>query len=405
MIVIEPVGTLPEGSRQPGKIQLPVLIPPSPEGSDRQIPERKKSFWFFALIGGIFAAVALSGSESTNGQKTGKASRPAPTPKTPPFSGRIANCAIWIPDRRGGWTCGAYGRVCDSPSCAKPTRKDSRQARVCVKTQKVFSKFLKKKVSRCKRYEATCTGPACMDFTMPYPEGESERTTPRDDEVKLHAEWMAEQYNEEHFERIPYLAREILDRGGIRPPRTPYGLEPPKKQVDEYTMIPLFLRNKTGKPCDEMAALMGYEYCDDLREDILKAYPQKTKGAWKKITRKTWRDFEDDARWEIEEKMRAGEWIGLARARTNGFGQDLFPQLKRELRFDPPEDIATSDDPVIACMQRLGWKLPRIEELKASIAEKMTPDLFTMKIKPLSPGEKEYQRVVGECLEQRSGTA
>lgn len=798
MIVIEPYDPLPERPRYPGQYQLPVLVPPSPEGTYRPPPpERKRSFWFFALIGGIFAAVALSGSESAGGlgqffvtpqqRKRGtkliylwkyfgrsgnptivrkkqqayfkkrsgvegelypvfaysadharnmvaagevkpyragakaapkaqadpqlltvgimdylrdvwktkerpdiqsaclhifgdqcndpgdnsydrirnliqmwgyrdmsalnydhiyhldalidrqkkarqkmlkrqESSRPAPTPKiprsekgkgekgiksrmdqvilemeeylakierekaellrmskeSPPpeppepeqmrlfgegftmddyLSGRIANCAIWIPDGYGGWNCGAYGRVCDSPSCAKPTQKDSRQSRVCVKTQKVFSKFLKKKVERCKRYEATCTGPACMDFTMPFPQEKSERTKARKDEVKSYAEWMADRYNEEHFEKIPYLAREILSRGGIAPLKYPTETwletaEKGRRADEEYVAIPLFLRNKKGLPCDEMANEMGYKYCDELREDILRAYPKKAKGAWKKISRKTWRDFEDDARWEIEEKLYAGEWDGLAgsparvwrttyrdfielqrtkddpalskelnwvlqRTKTDpegmqrvfqgdlpghmkrrirdwlfdryqhperlkikgmkvdmrsgrkvtdyilnhpyytvivrfwsggsvlimenranyhaesireaiaegkdvpkkvlreyapympeakaalgsGFGQELFPELKRELRFDPPEDIATSDDPVIACMQRLGWKLPRIEELKASIAEKMTPDLFTMKIKPLSPGEKEYQRVVGECLEQAAGTA
>ena len=599
MMVIEPVG-VQQRPRYPGQIILPILIPPSPEGADRPLPERKSSLWFWALAVGIVGLV-YSAEKSPSSMGSAPLPKKAPTdrlywmwvapgkwyqdaksiPKTklldykqraittsgslyalyaesadaarhklrvdPPsrhsytravaegeraitrklakaeerrqaekkargprlplrksrkivpeegaqltlFSGRIANCAVWIEDGKHGWKCGAYGRVCDSPTCAPPPDPTVKQTKVCVRTQKVFSAFYNKLIKRCKQYEATCEGPACMPMTMPFPTEEPERTTPTDEEVKSYAEWMADQYNEEQFERIPYLAREILDRGGIAPHKTPYGLEPPKRSAEEYTAIPLFLRNREGMPLDEIAAEMGFDYEEDLRAEILKAYPQKTKGEWKKhTTRKTWRDFQEEARWEVREKMQAGEWFGFAglagslgvryqkgdinsainaAIKTTGdrplyifptyygyeikrsvpswlshykvhpdgrveehtrdvrtgkwtverlrstraqepeqlrlLGQDLFPGLRRELKLEPAQDPATSDDPVVACMERLGWSILRMDELKASISEKLTPDLFTGKIKRLSPGEKDYQRVMGQCLAASSGIA
>ena len=72
MIVIEPVGVqvpLQERPRYPGKIILPVLIPPSPEGSEIPLPERKSSLWFWALAAGIVGLV-YSAQESP-GSKLG----------------------------------------------------------------------------------------------------------------------------------------------------------------------------------------------------------------------------------------------------------------------------------------------------------------------------------------------
>lgn len=491
-------------------------------------------------------------------RKISTGARPSEAPQLTLFSGRIANCAIWIEDGKHGWKCGAYGRVCDSATCAEPPDPTIKQTKVCVTTQKVFSGFYDRLITRCKRYEATCEGPACMEFTMPYPEA-PERRQPTKAEIRSIAEWIAEQYNRETFEKEPIIAREILSRGGIAPPRVPTALEKPKRVPEEYTAIPLFLRNRQGLPMDEMAAEMGYDYFDEVMAQIQKAYPPKEKGAWRKLRRKTYRDFEDEAKFEIEERIYEGTWQGLLggsparvwqstlqeftalqrekddpslpsqlnwileRTRVNpegymrvfrgnlpghmkkklqdwlfmrhnepgkwledkritidmnpgrkstdyivkhpfytvvvrfwkdgsvlvtedrgnyhadslrtaiaqgkavprkvlteyapympeakqalgigSLGQDLFPGLRRELKLEPAHDPATSDDPVIACMQRLGWTILRMDELKASISEKLTPDLFTGKIKRLSTGEKEYQRVIGECLAARSGTA
>ncbi len=121
------------------------------------------------------------------------------------------------------------------------------------------------------------------------------------------AEWMAEEANVEEAETQPFLAREIMSRGGIKPPRQPTALEPRKRQVEEYTAIPIFLRSKRGLPLDEMAAEMGYEYEDDLRQDIMKAYPAKGKGGKKKKRRQTWEDFQDAAYEMIEEQIAEGQ--------------------------------------------------------------------------------------------------
>lgn len=411
--------------------------------------------------------------------------REKPGTVIPDMGGDVANCAIWLPDDRGGYKCGAYARVCEPPACADPPDPITKQIKVCTKTQKVYSGFYDKLITRCKQYKAACKGAACMPSPMPYPEEEARRI-PSPEEVQSMAVWMAEQYNEETFEKEPLLAREILSRGGIRSYKK--GME-----KEEYKAIPLFLKNREGLPADEMASEMKFDTDRDLLEAIALEYPKKEKGAWKKLQRKTWQDFEDAAYEMISEGMEAGTWADLKQALSVGetreewiarheapgswrhmwklpgkepkqvddevayrlhrdysgegamyflratsanearriiesgkiapleweprkprkgepeqlkfLGQELFPELRRELVLEPPEDVATSDDPVIACMERQGWRMPRIEELKASISEKMTPDLFTGKIQKLTSAEKEYQRIVGECLEARSGTA
>lgn len=227
------------------------------------------------------------------------------------LSGKVLNCAIWIPDGYGGYKCGQYTKICNPKKCAPAPDPKSKQSKVCIKKQKVFSLFHDKMVSRCKTYAPACGGKACMDFTMPYPTEPSEKTLPSPQEIRSISEWMADQRNEELFEREPYLAREILSRGGIAPfkyPTETWLETEPIRSDEEYTALPLFLRNKAGLPCDEMANEMGYKYCDDLRQDILKAYPQKTKGAWKQKRRVKASEFIDDAYAFIEDRMEAGEW-------------------------------------------------------------------------------------------------
>ncbi len=419
------------------------------------------------------------------------------------LSGDVENCAIWLPDNQGGYKCGGYARVCKPPACELPLDTTTKQIKVCTKTQRVYSPFYNREIERCKKYKAACEGSACMTEPMPYPGTPSERIAPSGSEVESLARWMADEYNQETFEKEPYLAREIMSRGGIRSYRK--GME-----KAEYKAIPLFMKDSKGLPPDEMAAEMDFDTDRDLFEAIAKAYPPKAKGAWKKLQRKTWEDFENAAFEMVEQGMEAGTWQGLSaeseritaalmawldtipttkrkpqgsskkrgeraeiydaclvifgancdspgdknyekvkeviaswgygdmtqvfydykwrpgtlleNLRSGGskwslprpkplpeqlqlLGQDLFPDLRRELTLEPPEDTATSDDPVTACMERRGWRIPRIEQLKASISEKLTPDLFTQKTQKLTAGEKEYQRIVGECLEARSGTA
>lgn len=217
------------------------------------------------------------------------------------LSGKVLNCAIWVPDEYGAWKCGAYARVCKADKCAPLPDPKRKQVKVCVTKQKVFSPFLEKNVTRCKTYAPACSGQACMTFTMPYPKEASEKTKPAPAEIRSVAEWMADEYNEETFKKEPYLARQILERGGIRPPKS-------KVESEEYRSIPLFLRNKRGLPCDEMASEMQYTYCDDLRRAIAKQYPQKAKGAWKRLSRKSTTDFIDAAYEYIESQMVEEQW-------------------------------------------------------------------------------------------------
>ena len=78
----------------------------------------------------------------------------------------------------------------------------------------------------------------------------------------------------------------------------------------------------------------------------------------------------------------------------------LFPSLKRELQPFEAEDVATSDDPVEACLQRRGWKLARVEELKESIAEKQSLDLFSQEEKELTGGEAGLLEAIEDCLQR-----
>ena len=78
----------------------------------------------------------------------------------------------------------------------------------------------------------------------------------------------------------------------------------------------------------------------------------------------------------------------------------LFPSLKRELQPFEAEDVATSGNPVEACLQRRGWKLSRVEKLKESIAEKQSLDMFSAEEKELTGGEAELLDAIEDCLQR-----
>ena len=73
--------------------------------------------------------------------------------------------------------------------------------------------------------------------------------------------------------------------------------------------------------------------------------------------------------------------------------------LPRELRFEP-EDSATSDDPVEACLERKGWEIGMIRELRASIADKSQPSLFSEAEEEYTPSEEELLDDIEECLDK-----
>jgi len=83
-----------------------------------------------------------------------------------------------------------------------------------------------------------------------------------------------------------------------------------------------------------------------------------------------------------------------------GQGEDLlFPGLKRELTHLDVEDSATSDDPVEACLERAGWKLERVDELRETIFEKEQVDLFT-EPDPLTRSEGELLEAIETCMQR-----
>ena len=67
------------------------------------------------------------------------------------------------------------------------------------------------------------------------------------------------------------------------------------------------------------------------------------------------------------------------------------------------EDGATSDDPLEACLERLGYTLKRQAQLKERIADKLTPSLFSGQTEPLDVWEKIYQADVDKCIKRLKG--
>ena len=81
--------------------------------------------------------------------------------------------------------------------------------------------------------------------------------------------------------------------------------------------------------------------------------------------------------------------------------QDLFASKRKFEKFSPI-DTATSDDPLIQCLERKGWNPNRIYKLQESISEKMTPDFFSGKLTKLTGGEIQLQENIDDCLKRIS---
>jgi len=78
--------------------------------------------------------------------------------------------------------------------------------------------------------------------------------------------------------------------------------------------------------------------------------------------------------------------------------EDLFPDLRRELHMEP-EDPATSDDPIEACLERrYGWNLNRMRVLRDSIGAKSTPDMFSEEEEELTGPEAQLLDQIEDCL-------
>ena len=77
----------------------------------------------------------------------------------------------------------------------------------------------------------------------------------------------------------------------------------------------------------------------------------------------------------------------------------LFPGLKRELTHLDADDLATSDDPVEACLERRGWNLQRIDALRQSMFEKEQTDLFS-EGEDFTRSEEELLADIETCMQR-----
>lgn len=351
--------------------QTPAAVPKSiPKAQAQKVISKLRKG---DIEGRLFAVWAKSADEARGMVRRGEA---FPYEPSMGLAGDIMNCGVWQPtfsEKSGAevWRCLKYAAACETapPGACVPSGNTLKQ---CVKSKKVFSSFYEKEIARCAKYQAACNPRGCLPGQMPKPAIRLQRNIDR--EIRDVASDMAADANA----KTPDLSREIMSRGGIKP--RPHGVE-----KEEYSLIPLHLKRKKGMALDEIADEMGMRE-DDLYQLIRAEYPG---GKRKKKRRFTWEDFRAEAE-------------GAVRMSEESFGGagDLF-QLKREMVLDI-DDPAKSDDPVMICMERRGWKPNRVLEIQSKISEKLTPDLFTGKPEKLTGSEIQMQEQIQECLDRLS---
>ena len=74
--------------------------------------------------------------------------------------------------------------------------------------------------------------------------------------------------------------------------------------------------------------------------------------------------------------------------------------IRRELILKG-EELSTSDDPLEAYLERRGWKLERVRELRESIVVKLQPKLFEEDDK-LSREEETLQQHIQDWLDMQT---
>lgn len=324
--------------------------------------------------GWLYAVWAKSADDARLMVKRGEA-----FPYEPTFglAGAMMNCGVWQPafsDKADGevWRCLVYGAACGADGGCVPSANKLKQ---CVKAKNVYSSFYEKMVTRCAKFKPVCDPTGCLPQTMPKPKLRLQKS------MKAAVRDVAQDMADDANARTPDLSREIMSRGGIRSHAK--GVE-----KEEYRLLPLHLKRTRGQPLDEIADEMGMRE-DELYQLIRQEYPGGKRK--KKRRRFTWQDFEDQARGMVYQAQETYPEFS---------GADLF-ELKREMVLDV-DDPATSDDPVMICMQRRGWKPGRVRDMQAKISEKLTPDLFTGKRGKLTGGEAQMQEQIQECLDMLS---
>lgn len=388
-VIHKPITMPIVGPELPPGPGFPPVAPHYPIKQPEVSPGSNTWLW----IAGLLALYYGMRDRPHSSRRTKSRSRPAAGLSG--LDGDSANCAIWqeFEGPGGGliWRCTDFAPACKGSECTSPMRlplPTKLQLRHCVKTKKVrtkSSRYKKKFVERCEKFLRICPSGRpgeCLDFPMPKPDPTPGHGSNVKKMIRSLAEGMAEDRNIAEEEGGKALGREILDRGGLRPHKK--GV-----QTEEFDVVPLFMRRKTGHPPDEMASEMGFEYEDDLLQAIAKEYPHG-----KKKRRYNWKDFQQAAEDQVWAAVEAGEVHGLA-----GKG-DLFPVLPREMVLEQ-QTLQTSDDPLERYLEGRGWKLKRVRELQATIAEKAVPDMFTQKTAPLTAGEKELQRDIQAFLDRK----
>lgn len=76
---------------------------------------------------------------------------------------------------------------------------------------------------------------------------------------------------------------------------------------------------------------------------------------------------------------------------------ELF-KAKRTLSLEM-EDIAKSDDPIFACMERRGYTQKQMDRLTDNIAKKTTIDMFQKEPEDLTSSETKFQNDIQGCID------
>jgi hypothetical protein len=80
-------------------------------------------------------------------------------------------------------------------------------------------------------------------------------------------------------------------------------------------------------------------------------------------------------------------------------GQPELFKAKRTLTLEM-EDIAKSDDPIFACMERRGYTQKQMDRLSESIAKKATVDIFDKEPEKLTSSENKFQNDIDDCIDK-----
>lgn len=294
----------------PGKFILPVIVTPGariePLPDPRPYPQPKISIDTKLLL--LMAAAVLAIPETWISPRRVNTRRRPPDlsgiDNNPPAGlGTIQHCYDWKPvmSKFGYpvWRCAAYGSSCKDGEAVGPGPSGG-AVRACVEYKDVYSPRYDKEIRRCVKY-ARVIDESCVAIPFPAERSFTEasktyikptkRRSKRKGErvvsayersVQSIAKGMAKMEREAENAESKTLYHEIKSRGGIRSYR--------KGQLrEEYSLIPLHLKNKQGLPLDEMASEMGMDETELLRQ-IRDTYPRK------KSQKIDWKDYEEDGR-------------------------------------------------------------------------------------------------------------